>query len=227
MPIREDLVRAAITQHFSRYGTVRGAFHHDSIGSAADKGVVVFEVSASASQRARQIPYIQDALSVEKCLADPRCRQFSFQSNAMVGRTDMEVKIERRHPLAMTRTLFVQITGSRIEGRPRSASPLRRGKRNNDAASIASSRAVDKVPYPQQPLPHQITVFAKPVLMRGTSKLRHFPTVLDPHASWSSVARRLAAETGHDPEVIADVDASPRVPERDVREKYCMTTKED
>lgn len=154
---------------------------------------------------------------MDHCLSDPGRFSFSFQSTSTVARTELHIQIDRLHPMAMTRTLYIQIAGSRDKYRPRSASPPRRSVRGaDDTASVVSSRVTDKIPRTHLPLPHRILVFARPAMPRNSSRIRFWPTILDPETSFAVVSRRLKSETGRDAEVIADVDASPRIAEHNV-----------
>ncbi|ORX40216.1 hypothetical protein BD324DRAFT_267000 [Kockovaella imperatae] len=103
--VKADVLMQAIRENFSRYGTVKHAFHYEKQGDTCEKGFVVFEA----------------AESVQRCLADPGSRELIINSPYTRSIETFPVILAFLPPEAMTKTVFVRFEGARHNDTPSAA----------------------------------------------------------------------------------------------------------
>ena len=193
------------------------SWNHEANGDKAEKAIVVFEVSC-AIRRGRNdlslMGFPKDEESISKCMADPKRNICSFRSAGRVAGTDFEISIKHYPAQESTRTVWIQMTGPRLDDRSRSASPQRRPAGQEDTPR--TDQRGDRLPYGERRLPEKVIVHAVPRFQRMTGRLIWNARVLPYDVPPENLRRRTMAETGKEPIPLTEIDMTRRVPEKDV-----------
>ncbi|WVQ80545.1 hypothetical protein IAT38_002650 [Cryptococcus sp. DSM 104549] len=194
-PIKNDYIKNTMYQHFSKYGTMRGAFHYDSAGDNTTKAIVVFE----------------DKESIDKIFADPDSKRCLFRSSPLVQATEITIDILHSSAANLERTVFIRVTGARSEEEAIS-------RQLSFTPTPQDTLARDELwPIHQAVLPLSVCVDLIPVRPRNyvppSGGVRWSVRVRD--RPWPMLVRQTIEKTGMEPRLVAEVPTGPDDSERD------------
>ena len=147
-------------------------------------------------------------------MADPNRYLCGFRSAGRVAGTDFEIGIKHYSAQESTRTVWLQMTGPRVDDRSRSASPPKRPP-GHEETTHTTPRG-DRLPFQLRKLPEKVIIHAVPRLQRMNGGLTWNARVLPYDVPAESLRRRTVAETGKEPVPLAEIEMTRRVPEKDV-----------
>ncbi|WVR06231.1 hypothetical protein IAU60_003261 [Kwoniella sp. DSM 27419] len=203
IPVRIDQVKLALTNHSSRFGSVRAVFHYQVQNEYCEKAFVVFD----------------DIVSVQKVFADPTASTCSFHSTARAGRTELDLMIQPSQAVNLTRTLYIRLTGRRADSKALSTSPAQ--SCHADSHRVSGRDRLD--PFHTAVLPPKLSIDAVPQRSSDGRRVCYWARIRpwDESFSFEEQSKLIRADTGKSLRTIDEVDLSQRVSDKDLVPKLC------
>jgi hypothetical protein len=159
---------------------------------------------------------------VTNCFADPKrttCLSKSYPTS-----TEFEIEIERLPLEAMSKQVYVEITGQRSDYRSRSASPP------NRSTSRSKPRPDDAIEGQytnddERQLPEFVSIWAFPNWRKGPiRRIEWLSHVVDAQTPPAGMVKQSLHHTGQSPVLIGRIDLGRRSTAKDVSHEQIRTT---